>query len=209
VVAVGYPGTASRRANLVPTTGVISVVRTRFDLEGIDVPQYPNVIQTDAAINPGNSGGPLVDTHGRLIGVNSAGITLLDDRTVQGQGYAIGVDRVKEVLPRLRAGRSIGWTGMDLIHVADPAKSASDLAAAGLPESRGLVVTDVVAGTPAAAAGFGKAPVLITAVNGRTMDGSLAAYCSAIGGGEDSPQATFSVVRSGSTRADEVTVAFG
>jgi S1-C subfamily serine protease len=208
VVALGFPGTASRRANLVPTTGVISVVSTRFDLEAVDVPRYPNVIQTDAAINPGNSGGPLVDTDERLIGVNSAGITLLGDRTIQGQGYAIGVDRVKEVIPRLRAGHSIGWTGMDLIHVSDPAAQASELSAAGLPASAGLAVLNAVPGTPAAAAGFGAVPVLITAVNGTPMDGSLAAYCSAIDGGEGAGQAVFSVVRSGSTRTEDLTVPF-
>ena len=76
------------------------------------MPQYPNVLQTDAAINPGNSGGPLVNTDGELVGVNSAGITDLGGRTIQGQGYAIGVDRVKEIVPTLRQGRSIGWTGL-------------------------------------------------------------------------------------------------
>ncbi len=208
VVAIGYPGTASERANLVPTTGVVSVVRTRFDLQSVDVPQYPNVIQTDAVINPGNSGGPLVDTQMRLVGINSAGITLLGDRTIQGQGYAIGVDRVKEVIPQLRSGRSIGWTGMDLIHVVDPAGEASNLASAGLPALPGLVVINVVPGTPAAAAGFGVSPALITAVNGRTMDGSLPAYCAAIDNGEGASEATFTVVRSGESRPTEVTVPF-
>ena len=208
VVAIGYPGTASAEANLVPTPGVISVVRTRFDLAGVDVPRYPNVIQTDAVINPGNSGGPLVDTASRLVGVNSAGITLLGGRTIQGQGYAIGVDRVKEIVPQLRSGRSIGWTGMNLIHVADPAESAADLSAAGLPHEVGLVVVNAVAGTPAAAAGFGQHPVLITAVNGAPMDGSLAAYCAAIDNGEGASEAVFSVVEPGATEAKKVAVAF-
>ena len=59
---------------------------------------------------------------------------------------------------------------------------------------------NAVPGTPAAEAGFGEAPALVTAVNGRTLDGGLAAYCSAIDGGEGSAGATFTVVRSGSSR---------
>ena len=209
VVAVGFPGTASERANLVPTTGVVSVIKTRFDLAGVDVPQYPNVIQTDAVINPGNSGGPLVDTHARLVGVNSAGITLLGDRAIQGQGYAIGVDRVKEIVPRLRSGRSIGYTGMGIVHVTDPSALASQLASAGLPAQAGLVVVNAVPGTPAAAAGFGERPTLITAVNGRPMDGSLPSYCSAISNGEGGSSATFTVAESGSPGTRDVSVDFG
>jgi S1-C subfamily serine protease len=208
VVAVGFPGTASERANLVPTTGVVSVVSTRFDLDAVDVPHYPNVIQTDAAINPGNSGGPLVDTEGRLVGVNSAGITLLGGRDIQGQGYAIGVDRVKEVVPRLRSGRSLGWTGMGFVHVPDPGAVAADLRSAGLPVMPGLVVTHAVPGSPAAEAGFGRAPVLVTEVNGQAMDGSLPAYCSAIGDGEDGAEATFTVVEPGATAPTTVSVPF-
>jgi serine protease Do len=208
VVAVGFPGTASQRANLVPTTGVVSVVMTAFDLEGVDVPQYPNVIQTDAVINPGNSGGPLVDTGKRLVGVNSAGITLLGGRAIQGQGYAIGVDRVKEIVPQLRRGRSIGWTGMGFVHVPDPGEFSGDLEAAGLPMEPGLVVSHVVPGTPAAKAGFGEEPVLVTAVNDQPMDGSLPAYCAAIGDGESGGEAVFTVAEPNATRPTKVSVAF-
>jgi 2-alkenal reductase len=208
VVAVGFPGTASERANLVPTTGVVSVIDTRFDLAGVDVPQYPNVIQTDAVINPGNSGGPLVDTQARLVGVNSAGITLLGDRTIQGQGYAIGVDRVKQIVPRLRSGRSIGWTGMGVVHVTDPSAVAEQLAGAGLPSEPGLVVVNAVPGTPAAEAGFGTRPTLVTAVNGQPMDGSLPSYCEAISGGESGSGATFTVAEGDAAGTREVTVAF-
>jgi S1-C subfamily serine protease len=206
VVAIGFPGTASARANLTTTTGVVSVVNTRFDLAGVDVPQYPNVIQTDAVINPGNSGGPLVNTDSELVGVNSAGITLLGGRTIQGQGYAIGVDRVKEVVPRLRAGRSIGFTGMGFIYATDE-EDLDQLAAAGLPAAPGIVVTTAVPGSPAADAGFGQGPVLITAVNGTPMDGSLPAYCSAIGGGEEGSEAVFTVAQPNQAERD-VTVAF-
>ncbi len=206
VIAVGFPGTASQRANLTTTTGVVSVVNTRFDLQGVDVPQYPNVIQTDAVINPGNSGGPLVNENAELVGVNSAGITLLGGRTIQGQGYAIGVDRVKEIIPTLRSGRSIGWTGIGFIHVTDPSEVASELASAGLPESPGLVVTSAVPGSPAAEAGFGQQPVLITAINGQPMDGSLPSYCAAIGSGESGTDAVFTVAEPNQSVEKDITV---
>jgi len=209
VVAVGYPGGASETANLTATEGIVSVIRTSFDLQSVDVPQYPNVIQTDAAINPGNSGGPLVDAAGRLIGVNSAGITLLGGRTIQGQGYAVGVDRVKEVVPVLRSGTSWGWNGMGFEHIVDPQERAGDLRGAGLPVQAGLAVVTATEGTPAAAAGFGQAPVLVTAVNGEAMDGSMPTFCRALGDSEEARDATFTVWQGGATAPAEVTVPFG
>ncbi|MGD9696321.1 MAG: trypsin-like peptidase domain-containing protein [Thermoleophilia bacterium] len=208
VVAVGFPGTASMRQNLVATTGVVSVVETAFDLQAVDVPHYPNVIQTDTVINPGNSGGPLVDTDMRLVGVNSAGITLLGDRTIQGQGYAIGVDRVREIVPQLRSGRSFAWSGMGFVYITDPQQFASDLQNAGLPLQPGLVVTHVVPGTAAAEAGFGRSPVLITAVNGETMDGSLPTYCAAVDQGQGQSEGSFTVFEPNATEPTTVTVPF-
>jgi len=150
------------------------------------------VIQTDAAINPGNSGGPLFDTRARLVGVNSAGITLLSGRTIQGQGYAIGVDRVKEVLTSLTAGTSIGWTGMAFDYRE------------GAP---GLVVVDAVPGTPADLAGFGDGEILVRTVNGTPLDNSLPSYCDAVAGIDAGQSATFGIERpDGST--DDVRVAF-
>jgi S1-C subfamily serine protease len=208
VVAIGFPGTASTRNNLTTTTGVVSVVNTRFDLAGVDVPQYPNVIQTDAVINPGNSGGPLVNTASELVGVNSAGITLLGGRTIQGQGYAIGVDRVKEIIPQLQSGRSIGFTGIGFVHITDPSEFASELEAAGLPLTPGLAVTSVVPGSPADEAGLGDQPVIITAVNGTPMDGSLPAYCAAIGGGESGSEAVFTIAEPNQPVERDVAVRF-
>jgi S1-C subfamily serine protease len=187
VVAVGFPGSASETPNLTATTGLVSVVRESFDLRAIDVPQYPNVIQTDAAINPGNSGGPLFDTRGLLVGVNSAGITLLGDRTIQGQGYAIGVDRVKEVMASLATGTSLGWTGMAFDYRE------------GAP---GLVVVDVVPDTPAALAGLGEPDVLIREVNGTPIDNSLPSYCDAVEGIDAGDSATFLVEQEDGTTSD-------
>src|SRR4051794_11573796 len=58
VVAVGFPQSASADSTLTSTAGVVSVVKTTYSEEALDIPRYANVVQTDAAINPGNSGGP-------------------------------------------------------------------------------------------------------------------------------------------------------
>jgi len=174
VVAVGFPASASARSNLTSTVGVVSVTRSAFDLKGTDVPRYPNVIQTDAAINPGNSGGPLVDLEGRLVGVNSAGLDLLGGRTIQGQGYAIGVDRVKEIVPQLRRGRSLAWSGLGL-QFPEP----DELRRAGLPE--GLLAVGAAPGSPAARAGLDEGESLLLAIDGRRVGTTLRGYCRAVG----------------------------
>jgi S1-C subfamily serine protease len=204
IVALGYPGSASREGNLTATSGVVSVVRTGFDLEAIDVPQYPNVIQTDTVINPGNSGGPLIDTDARLVGVNSAGITLLGGRTIQGQGYAIGVDRVKEIVPTLIEGDSISWTGMGFVFPG-PGDDAA-LEQIGLPGEDGILVPFAVEGTPAAQAGFGERPVLVVGVNGQRIDASLPSYCDAAGETEAGRQITFTVAQAGGVGTQDVRV---
>src|SRR5436190_8138112 len=114
VVAVGYPASASLDDNLTSTAGVVSRVQSSFLAPAPDAPSYPNVVQTDAALNPGNSGGPLIDERKKLVGVNTATLTSIDKAPIQGQGYAIGVDRVKEVVSTLRTGHSRGWAGFGL-----------------------------------------------------------------------------------------------
>lgn len=202
VVAVGFPGSDSETAKLTATTGVVSVVSTSYDeRNAVDVPNYPNVIQTDVAINPGNSGGPLVDTDSRLVGVNSAGTTQRNGRIIQGQNYAIGVDRVKEVVPQLQAGRSLFWTGIGLDYVPDPSRLS------GAPTSApGILVDNIVPGSPAAVAGFPN-PAYITAVNGVQMDGTLQSYCQAVTAGP-ADAATFTLFSTSSTSQLEVRVPY-
>jgi S1-C subfamily serine protease len=108
VVAVGYPeiGAGFDTVELVGTTGVVSVPKTTFPEipveEGITVGPYQNVVQTDAAINPGNSGGPLVNHKDELVGMNSAGRQQNESGTaIQNQNYAIGTDRIKQIVPEL------------------------------------------------------------------------------------------------------------
>lgn len=202
VVALGYPASASFQSNLSATDGVVSVVQESFDLQSLDVPNYPNVIRTTAAINPGNSGGPLVDFDKTLVGVNSAGITLLRGRTIQGEAFAIGVDRVKEVVPTLRQGDSIGWTGVGLQF---PTKD-SDITSLGLPNQVGLILSSPVEGTEAAAVGLGSGPQLLVAVNGVPVDNTLPSYCKAISDAASGETVTMSIYEPGDTTSKDVEV---
>jgi serine/threonine-protein kinase len=188
VVALGYPLNASEGAQLTATAGVVSVARTRYREATPDVPKYVNVIQIDAALNPGNSGGPLLGKDKKLIGVNSAVRTQnAQGRAIQNQNYAIGVDRVKEVVNYLRTGKSVGWTGLKLVF-----PSAQELA--GKKLTTGLFVSDAVAGSPAAKAGVGSGKMLlIIGLNGRRVQNTLASYCEAASALQSGQSATFTV----------------
>jgi S1-C subfamily serine protease len=176
VVALGYPVTASASEPLVATGGIVSVAREQFNEPALDVPSYPDVIQTDAAINPGNSGGPLVNLRGRLVGVNSAGITDADGRPVQNEGFAIGVDQVRSIVPTLATAHSVAWTGLWFAYPT----SGRQLRRLGLPNRAGLITDGAYPGTPAAASRVGSRVALVIAVNGIPMDGTLQGYCRAV-----------------------------
>ncbi len=95
VLAIGNPFGLDQTL----TTGVVSALgRAIESITGVTI--Y-NVIQTDAAINPGNSGGPLLDSAGRLIGVNTA--IASPSRASAGIGFAVPVDIVNHVVPQLIA----------------------------------------------------------------------------------------------------------
>jgi serine/threonine protein kinase/S1-C subfamily serine protease len=186
VVALGYPVSASANAKLTATTGVVSVAKTQYNEPAQDIPNYQNVIQTDAAINPGNSGGPLIRADSKaLIGVNSAVRTQNQQgRAIQGQNYAIGVDRVKPVVRYLRTGKSLGWVGFNFSY-----PDAQTLGS--LPP--GVLTSSGVAGTPAANAVNGKT-LLIIGANGQRIENSLASYCSAMANVTSGQTATFTVM---------------
>ena len=200
VVAVGYPGNASAKDELTSTEGIVSVVNTAYREPSLDVPHYPNVVQTDAAINPGNSGGPLLDLDARLVGVNSAGRTeSAEGRAITGQGYAIGVDRARAVLATLRQGRSIGWVGFGFGYPTDQV-----LAGQRLPP--GLFVEHVAEGSPAARAGLGDERPLLVEVDGRPIDNSLQSYCAALGEARSGQQVRLGLLSPGSRRPRNVSV---
>jgi S1-C subfamily serine protease len=121
------------------TTGIVSALER--EIEAVTKRTIRGVIQTDAAINPGNSGGPLLDSAGRLIGVNTA--IYSPSGASAGIGFAIPVDEVNRIVPKLiRDGKFIRPTIG--IQAAPPAlqealKLPQGVAVAGvLPESPAL-----------------------------------------------------------------------
>jgi len=93
VYAIGNPFGLSRSMS----SGIVSALDRR--LPTASGREIRGVIQTDAAINPGNSGGPLLDTAGRLIGVNTA--IYSETGSFAGVGFAVPVDVVNEIVPQL------------------------------------------------------------------------------------------------------------
>jgi S1-C subfamily serine protease len=199
VIALGYPGTASASPTLVFTAGNISAVNTTWDAQSLDVPSYPNVVLHTAQINPGNSGGPLINSSGELVGVNSAGLTQRGGRPIQGQNYAVGADRVKEIVGRLRTGKSIFYTGMSF----DYPTTERDFDDFDLPVvDGGIIVPFATPESPAANAGFGTEPVVLVAVDGKELNGTLQSYCQAVRGVRDGDQVPFTIVLSSGRQGD-------
>jgi serine protease Do len=132
------------------TAGIVSA-KGRFIPDN-----YDDFIQTDASINPGNSGGPLIDLHGAVVGVNSAIFTRTGSS--MGIGFAIPVNLVKSELPQLRdSGHVIwGWIGIEIEDVPQDA-AARD----GLDENRGALVKEIMADSPAAAAGLQRSDIIV------------------------------------------------
>lgn len=129
------------------TTGVISALNRT--LEGDGGRTISGVIQTDAAINRGNSGGPLLDSSGRVIGINSA--IYSTSGASAGVGFAVPVDTLKRVLPDLL---SLGyyrhpWLGVESGYALTPSLSE----ALGLATSEGILLVQVQNESPLAQAG--------------------------------------------------------
>ena len=160
VFAIGNPFGLSRTL----TTGIISALDRRLPTEtGREI---RGVIQTDAAINPGNSGGPLLDSAGRLIGVNTAIIS--GSGASAGIGFAVPVDIVNEVVPQLIATGKAVRPGIGI-----SAASEEVAARAGI---EGIVIIEVLPSGSAAVAGLrgidpttGAIGDVITHVNGKPV----------------------------------------
>jgi S1-C subfamily serine protease len=125
------------------TTGVVSALGRQ--VQGIGGVTIRDMVQTDAAINPGNSGGPLLDSSGRLIGMNT--IIFSKSGSSAGIGFAVPVTTIQRVVPQLIKNGRAEQLGLGV--QIDPSRRLERRH--GI---RGVVVLDVVAGTPAAKAGL-------------------------------------------------------
>jgi len=124
------------------TFGVISALHRRLPTSSGH--QISNVIQTDAAVNPGNSGGPLLDSSGRVVGVNTAIISPSGSNA--GVGFAIPVDTVNRVIPQLIRDGHVPTPGIGIVAASEP--DATRLGVEGIPVLRTLP------NSPAARAGL-------------------------------------------------------
>jgi S1-C subfamily serine protease len=124
----------------------------------------PNIIQTDAAINPGNSGGPLIDTQGRVIGINTA--IFSNTGVYSGVGFAIPSNTISKVVTSLIQTGSyrhpyIGIVGLSL--TPDLSKQI------GLSQTKGFLVTSITEGSPAEKADL-EAGTTTKTYNGREIN---------------------------------------
>jgi S1-C subfamily serine protease len=140
-VAIGYPLGLDETLTLGVVSGVGRAIKAP---NGFSIDK---VIQTDAAINPGNSGGPLLNSAGRVIGVNSQIATAGGGGNV-GIGFAVPSNTVRQVVPRLEQGASIQRPYLGV---------STQPSAAG----SGAFVVDLVAGGPAEQGGVQKDDVII------------------------------------------------
>jgi S1-C subfamily serine protease len=120
VVALGYPASFADFAtqDVVSTNGTVQSPRVAATPDP-SLPRYPSTIQHSATINHGNSGGPLLNDRGQLIGINTLTNEGTEQQRVQGQYYAISINHIKPLLPRLVAGRSVANAGWDLVPLSE------------------------------------------------------------------------------------------
>ena len=203
VLAIGNPFGLDQTL----TTGIVSALNR--EIESFNNRSIRGVIQTDAAINPGNSGGPLLDSAGRLIGVNTQ--IASPSGASAGIGFAIPVDEVNRVVPRLiRDGR-----------IARPAlgiSAANDTLQRALRLPPGVALVQVPANGPAGRAGlrpFARAADgsvtagdVITAINDEAVN-KLDDMLTLLEKRQPGDKVTLTVWRAGKSRQQMVTLASG
>lgn len=190
VLAIGNPFGIGQTV----TSGMVSALG-RATL-GLD---YEDFIQTDAAINPGNSGGALVDTQGRLLGINTA--ILSRSGGSQGIGFAIPANLARNVMEQLVATGKVsrGYIGVSVQDVTPALAETFKLKA-----NDGALVADVVPGSPAAKSGLEGGDV-VTRLNGKSVSDArhLKLYVANLAPGAAVP---VEIVRDGKTKTLDLKV---
>ena len=148
------------------TTGVVSALHR--SIESMTRRTIENVIQTDAAINPGNSGGPLLDSGGRLIGINT--MIVSPSGAFSGIGFAVPVDTVNDIVPQLIQHGKVIRAGIGVSLLPDSLARRS--------VRHGVIIGKVMPAGPADRAGLrgttpghsGQRGDVITALDGEPVD---------------------------------------
>jgi len=194
------------------TEGIVSA--TNRNLQSPNGSIIANGIQTDAAINEGNSGGPLIDSSGKVIGINEQIASQSGGN--QGLGFAVPIDSAANVVDQLKKTGTVtyAWLGIEGQTIGpDVAKALS------LKTSAGVLVANVTAGSPAAEAGIkggSKQQVLqgqvfivggdiITALDGQSLT-SMEQLAAAIAAHKPGDQVALTVVSGASTGNVKVTL---
>jgi serine protease Do len=147
VIAIGNPFGLSGGPTV--TAGIISSLNRNLQFEN----GIMELIQTDAAINPGNSGGPLIDTNGKVIGINTAKIPY-----AQGMGFAIPINVAKTIqLDLIEKGQVTNrpWMGISTIKITRQLARYY-----GLPTGEGILVAEVQQNSPAGLADLRKGDII-------------------------------------------------
>ena len=157
---------------------------------------YDNFIQTDVSINPGNSGGPLINMDGEVIGINTAII-----QSAQGLGFAVPVNMLKNIIPKLKQGKvTRGWIGVTLQPLDE--KLAKSF---GLNDTKGVLIADVSKGEPGDKAGL-KAGDIVIAVDGKKATDSRT-LVGIIGSKSPNDKVVLTVIRD--SKQQNITVTLG
>ncbi len=148
VLAIGSPYGLSQTV----TMGIVSAVGRA----NVGIADYEDFIQTDAAINPGNSGGALVNVRGELIGINTA--IFSTSGGYQGIGFAVPTSMAKAVMDKLiKQGKVVrGWLGVSIQGLTQELAKQFNLS-----DEKGVLVGDVIEGSPAEKAGLRRGDIII------------------------------------------------
>lgn len=191
VLAIGNPFGVGQTT----TMGIVSALgRNRL---GINI--YENFIQTDAAINPGNSGGALIDTSGRLVGINTA--IYSETGGSLGIGFAIPAQAAHQILEQIIQTGTVtrGWLGIE------PQDITPDLARAfHLKQTDGVIIASVLRNGPAWRAGI-RVGDIILALDGEPVVDSIG-FLTQIAPLPPRGEATLTILRDGKKRDIEVQI---
>ena len=169
VIALGNPfGLFDVNDKPSVTVGVISA--TGMNIGASENRYYVNMIQTDASINLGNSGGPLVNAIGELIGMNTLIYTAQGSSGSVGVGFAIPINKVKKVVEELKANGKVDHdfgTGLSVLTVDENVAKTYKL-----KTSRGVIITQIEAKSPAQKAGLQVEDIIIGINDFRVNDES-------------------------------------
>ncbi len=160
VFAIGNP----LGVGLTVTQGIVSATQRQIGIYGEN--GYESFIQTDASINPGNSGGALIDSLGRLIGVNSAILSQSGGNI--GIGFAIPTNLAANIVTQLVETGEVrrGFLGVSISDLTPDLAEAFEI-----DETKGVLINDVEEGSAADNGGMERGDVVIS-VNGKTVDSS-------------------------------------